>query len=336
MNPTVANPPARLPMKFRALAVSVAALAGLAGTHAGLAQAFPTKPMRFIIDFPAGGVSDILVRIVGDRMSETLGRPLIYDNRPGASGLIAYELAAKAPPDGYTLLFISTPFVFHLHLRDKLPYDTEKDFAAVASFAQFPNVLLVSSKSPITSLKDFLDAARTRPGGFNYGSSGIGSSQHLTMEMFRTLSKFKITHVPYNGSPQALTGLIAGETDVVFGVVPGALGQIRAGKVRGLAMSSAQRSSALPDIPTFREQGIAFEAVGFGGLAVPSRTPRPIINRLNAAANQALANPDTAERIRAVGGEPLAGTPEEFRRFLQEEIRRWGPVIRQSGAKAEG
>ena len=315
------------------IAALLASLSVMAGAQPAT---FPTKPMRFIIDFPAGGVSDILARLVGERMAESLGRPLIYDNRAGASGLIAYELASKAAGDGYTLLFISTPFAFHMNLRAKLPYDTEKDFTPVALFAQFPNVLLVSAKSSITSAKEFIDAARTRPGGFNYGSLGIGSPQHLTMELFRTLNKFNATHVPYTGSPQALTGLISGETDVMFGNVPGALGQVRAGKVRGLAMASARRSSALPDVPTFREQGLAFEAVGFGGLAVPSGTPAAIVTRLNADAVKALNNPDTAERIRNAGGEPLPGSPEAFRNFLRDEIARWGPVIKQSGAKAEG
>lgn len=302
---------------------------------AALAQAYPNRPIRLVIDFPAGGVSDILARVVGERMADGLGRPLVYDNRPGASGLIAYELAAKAPADGYTVVFVSTPFAFHLNLRAKLPFDTERDFAPVALYAQFPNVLLVSSRSPITSLKEFLDQARSRPGGFNYGSLGIGSPQHLAMELFRTQNRFPATHIPYPGSPQALGGLISGQTDVMFGNVPGAMAQIQAGKVRGLAMASAKRSSALPGIPTFREEGVVFEAVGFGGIMVPSGTPAPVIARLNAEAVRSLQTPETAERIRNVGGEPLPGTPADFRSFLREEIRRWAPVIVQSGAKSE-
>ena len=311
------------------------ALAVLSGATQAQSLPYPSKPIRFIIDFPAGGVSDILSRLVGERMAESLGRPLVFDNRPGASGLIAYELGAKAPADGYTILFASTPFAFHLNLRAKMPFDTEKDFAPVALLAQFPNVLLVSSKSPLTTVKELLDAARGKAGGFNYGSLGIGSPQHLAMELFRTQNRFSATHVPYPGSPQALTALIGGQTDLMFGNVPGALAQIRAGKVRALAMASVRRSSVLPDIPTFREQGITFEAVGFGGIVVPSGTPRPVIARLNADAVKALQNPDTAERIRNVGGEPLPGTPEDFRQFLQSEIRRWAPVIKESGAKSD-
>lgn len=298
-------------------------------------QAYPSRPIRFLIDFPAGGVSDILSRVVGERMAEGLGRPLVFDNRPGASGIVAYELGARAPADGHTVLFVSTPFAFHLNLHEKLAFDTEKDFAPVALFAQFPNVLLVAAKSPIATLKEFLDAARTRPGGFNYGSLGVGSPQHLAMELFRTQNRFQATHVPYPGSPQALGALVGGQVDVMFGNVPGALAQVRAGKARGLAMASSNRSSALPDIPTFREAGVPFEAVGFGGIVVPSGTPRPIVARLNAEAVKALNTPETAERIRNVGGEPLPGTPEDFRRFLQEEIRRWAPVIVQSGAKGQ-
>jgi len=300
-----------------------------------LAQAYPNRPIRLIIDFPAGGVSDILARVVGERMVDGLGRSLVYDNRPGASGLIAYELAAKAPADGYTVVFVSTPFAFHLNLRAKLAFDTERDFAPVALYAQFPNVLLVSARSSITSLKEFLEQARSRSGGFNYGSLGIGSPQHLAMELFRSQNRFAATHVPYPGSPQALGGLVSGQTDVMFGNVPGAMAQIQAGKVRGLAMASAKRSSALPAIPTFREEGVVFEAVGFGGIMVPTGTPASVISRLNAEAVRSLQTPETAERIRNVGGEPLPGTPADFRSFLREEIRRWAPVIVQSGAKSE-
>lgn len=318
---------------IRCLLIAAAAWAGFATGAA--AQAYPNRPIRLVIDFPAGGVSDILARVVGERMADGLGRPLVYDNRPGASGLIAYELAAKAPADGYTVVFVSTPFAFHLNLRAKLPFDTERDFAPVALYAQFPNVLLVSARSPINSLKEFLEQARSRPGGFNYGSLGIGSPQHLAMELFRTQNRFAATHVPYPGSPQALTGLISGQTDVMFGNVPGAMAQIQAGKVRGLAMASAKRSSALSNIPTFREEGVAFEAVGFGGVMVPAGTPSAVVARLNAEAVRSLQTPETAERIRNVGGEPLPGSPDDFRRFLREEIRRWAPVIVQSGAKAE-
>lgn len=328
------NPNARV----TSLVMGAAALVAVAAAPSVLlaqAQDYPSRPIRLVIDFPAGGVSDILARVVGERMADGLGRPLVYDNRPGASGLIAYELAAKSPPNGYTVVFVSTPFAFHLNLRAKLPYDTERDFAPVALYAQFPNVLLVSARSPITSLKEFLDQARSRPGGFNYGSLGIGSPQHLAMELFRTQNRFAATHVPYPGSPQALGGLISGQTDVMFGNVPGAMAQIQAGKVRGLAMASARRSSALPAIPTFREEGVNFEAVGFGGIMVPSGTPAAVVARLNAEAVRSLQTPETAERIRQVGGEPLPGTPEDFRRFLREEIRRWAPVIVQSGAKAE-
>jgi tripartite-type tricarboxylate transporter receptor subunit TctC len=325
----------RAPRRRRRALVAAACAVSVGFPAAAAAQAYPSRPIRLLIDFPAGGVSDILSRLVGERMSESLGRTLVFDNRPGASGLIAYEMGARAPADGYTVLFVSTPFAFHLNLRDKLAFDTEKDFAPVALFAQFPNVLLVPAKSPIGTLKEFLDAARTRPGGFNYGSLGVGSPQHLAMELFRTQNKFQATHVPYPGSPQALGGLISGQTDVMFGNVPGALAQVRAGKARGLAMASSVRSSALPDIPTFREAGVPFEAVGFGGIVVPAGTPRAVIDRLNADAVKALNNADTAERIRNVGGEPLPGTPQDFRRFLQEEIRRWAPVIVQSGAKGQ-
>lgn len=314
---------------------AVTALVQAAPSFAQGAVGYPSRPIRFLIDFPAGGVSDILSRLVGERMAESLGRPLVFDNRPGASGLIAYELGARAPADGHTVLFVSTPFAFHLNLHEKLAFDTEKDFAPVALFAQFPNVLLVAAKSPIGTVKEFLEAARGKAGGFNYGSLGVGSPQHLAMELFRTQNRFQATHVPYPGSPQALTALIGGQTDVMFGNVPGALAQVRAGKARGLAMASRSRSSALPDIPTFRESGVPFEAVGFGGIVVPSGTPRAIVARLNADAVKALNTPETAERIRNVGGEPLPGTPEDFRRFLQEEIRRWGPVIVQSGAKGQ-
>lgn len=317
-------------MKMLMLALFVVVFARATDVQA--ATPYPTKPIRFIIDFPAGGVSDILARTVGDGMSKELGEPLIYENRAGAGGRIAYAMIAKAERDGYTIGYISTPFVLLPNLFKKLTYDTEKDFTSVAMVARYPNVLLVSAQSPISSLPQFIEHARAKGDALNYGSFGVGSSQHLTMELFRTLTKLSGTHVPYPGSPQGMLALIAGQIDVIFGNVPGAIIQIRAEKVKPLAVTGRTRSSLLPEVPTMNELGLTFDSVGFGGIVVPYGTPAPIIQRINEAVVKAITSAEIIKRIQRVGAEPAEPTtPEEFGKFLADEMKTWAPVIKQAG-----
>ena len=315
-----------------AFAAALALCSALAAAQPG---DYPNKPVRLIIDFPAGGVSDILARTVGAKVSEGLGKPLVYDNRPGASGVIAYGLAARAVPDGYTLAFISTPFVFHKNLYATLPFDTDRDFQPISLFAVYPNVLIVNTKSPFNSVGEFLTAVRARPTPIPYGSLGVGSPQHLTMELYRKLNKFDATHVPFSGSPAALTDLIGGRTEVMFANIPGAMTQIRAGRVRALAIAAPQRSTVLPTVPTFAELGAPFESIGYGGMAAPAGVPKAVVARLNAEIVKALALPEVQEQIRNVGADPKSSTPEAFTAFLKTETQRWAPVIRDTGAKAD-
>lgn len=302
------------------------------GTASGQTGAYPTKPIRFIIDFPAGGVSDILARTVGERMSEALGQPLVYDNKPGAGGRLPYAMVAKAEPDGYAIGFISTPFILLPNLFKKLAYDTEKDFTPVAMIARYPNVLLVNGQSRIGTVEQFIDYALGKGDALNYGSFGVGSSPHLTMELFRSLANLRGTHVPYAGSPQGMQALMSNQIDVIFGNVPGAFSQIRAGTVKPLAVTGLTRSSALPNVPTLNERGLAFDTVGFAGLVVPSGTPTPIVRRLNEAVAKSITNPEIVKRIQRVGAEPVdPGAPEDFSKFLAKEMKTWAPVIVKAG-----
>lgn len=307
-------------------------LALFLGSASAQTDGYPNKPIRFIIDFPAGGVSDILARSVGEGMSGILGQPLVYENKPGAGGRVAYALVARAEGDGYTIGFISTPFVLLPNLFRKLNYDAQKDFVPVAMIARYPNVLLVSSQSGINTLQQFVEFAKAKGEGLNYGSLGVGSSPHLTMELFRTIANLRGTHVPYPGSPQAMQALISNQIDVYFGNVPGAISQIRAGTVKPLGVTGLTRSSALPELATMNEQGLSFDTVGFAGLVVPAGTPPAIIRRLNEAVNKSVASADTVKRIQRVGAEPGdQGTPEDFANFLAREMKTWAPVIARAG-----
>lgn len=294
-------------------------------------QAYPTKPIRWIIDFPAAGVSDILARIVGQKLSENLGQPIVYDNRPGANGIIANELVAKAPPDGYTLGFISQPFSLQLTLHPKLAFGLN-DFAPVVLIAEYPSLLVVHPRTPAESLKQFVAYAKTRSPPLTYASSGAGGAQHLAMELFRKAAGFDAVHIPYSGSAPGLLDLMGGRVDSIFVNVPGALPHIRAGRVKVLAIAGPARNRLLPDVPTFRENGFPFEALGYAGAVFPARVPQAIVAKMNAEMVRVLKTPEMRERIYNVGGEPRHSTPEEFAKFLREDVARWAPVIKESGA----
>lgn len=310
--------------------LTTAMLASVLGTAS--AQTYPTKPIRFIVDFPAGGVSDILARVVGDAMSKDLGEPLVYENKPGAGGRVPYAMVAKSTGDGYTIGFVSTPFVLLPNLFKSLNYDSQNDFLPVGLVARYPNVLLVNAKTDITTMKQFLEKAKAKGNALNYGSFGIGSSPHLTMELFRTLTDMPGTHVPYSGSAQGMQALMGEQIDVIFGNIPGSISQIKAGRIRPLVVTGQARSSALPDVPTTREAGLTFDAVGFAGIVVPAGTPQPIILRLNQALAKAVSDPDVMKRVRSVGAEPAEPmSPKEFQAFLDQEVKTWAPVIKRAG-----
>ena len=312
--------------------IVAAALVAIPHAYASAAGAeYPSKPIRWIIDFPAAGVSDILARTVGQKLSEQLGQPIVYDNRPGANGIIANELVAKAPPDGYTLGFISQPFSLQLTLHPKLAFGL-KDFVPVAQIAEYPSLLLVNPRVPASSLKEFVAYARSKSPSITYASSGAGGAQHLAMELFKQIAGFDAVHVPYAGSAPGLLDLMGGRVDSIFVNLPGALPHIRSGRVRALALAGKARNRVVPDLPTFAEAGWPLDAPGYAGAVFPAGVPAAIVKRVNAEIVRALSLPEIQERIWNAGSEPRSSTPQEFAEFLRKDVARWAPVIRAAGA----
>jgi tripartite-type tricarboxylate transporter receptor subunit TctC len=299
------------------------------------AQAYPSRPVRLIIDFPAGGASDALARLVGQKLTETWGQPVVYDNRPGANGVIAYGLAAKAPPDGYTFVLLSTPFPLNAVLERKLSYDTVRDITPISFIASYSNLLVVNPSVPARSVQEFVSYAKSKAGTVTYASSGNGSVQHLAMELFRQQAGFGAVHVPYAGSAPAVIDLLGGHVEAAVTILTTVLPYLRSGRIRVLGVLSANRVTQLPDVPTLVELGIPVVATGWGGLGAPAGISRRIVESLNKEVGRIINLPDVKEKIVALGGEPRHGTPEEFARFIREEVERWGPIFRQSGAKVQ-
>ncbi len=306
----------------------------VAALAAGLSSAadYPNKPIRWIIDFPPAGVSDILTRTVGQKLTEYLGQAFVYDNRPGANGVIANALVAKAPPDGYTLGFISQPLSLQLTLVPNLGFSL-KDFAPVALIAEYPSLLVVQAKTPVDNAKEFVAWAKKKSPSISYASSGAGGAQHLAMELFRKAAGFDALHVPYNGSAAGMIDLMGGRVDAVLVNVPGSLPHIRAGRVKALALAGRTRMRVLPDVPTFAESGYPFETLaGFAGAAFPAGVPKAIINKMSAEIARVVKMPDIEERIYNAGGEPRYLGPDEFGKYLREDVQLWAPLIIEAGA----
>lgn len=315
------------------LARMLCAVATLASVSVTYAQTYPARPIRLIIDFPVGGPSDVLGRTIAQKLSERLGQQVVSDNRPGANGAVAYGLAAKAPADGYTLVWLSTPFPLNAALRSTLPYDTFKDFTPIALVANYDNVLLTHAAVPARTVAEFVAYAKSKNGAMPYASSGSGSVQHLAMELFRSLAGFQAIHVPYAGSAPALLDLVAARVDGSITLPVAAMPHIKGGRLRALAVASDHRLSALPDVPTLSEAGYRVLALGWGGIGSPHGVPRSIVERLNQEVARALKLPDVQERIESFGGTVRFSTPEEFARFVRAEFDRWGPVIKQAGVR---
>jgi tripartite-type tricarboxylate transporter receptor subunit TctC len=310
----------------------------LALTAAGaLAQTYPTKPIRLVVPFPPGGTTDILAREVGQTLSAALGQPVVIDNRPGAAGNIGSELVAKSAPDGYTLLMATVgTHAINPSLYAKLPYDHVADFAPVILVASVPNVLEVTPSLPVHSVADLIKLAKQEPGRINFASSGSGTSIHLSGELFKTMAGVNMTHVPYKGSAPALTDLIGGQVQVMFDNLPSSLQQIKAGKLRAIAVTSAQRAPALPDVPTIAESGLpGFEATSWFGVVAPAGTPPAIVARLNADVNQWLQTPEAKEKLLAQGAAAAGGSPEQFAAYIRAETEKWAKVVKASGAKVD-
>ncbi len=300
-----------------------------------MAAGYPEKPIRWIIDFPPAGVSDIMTRTVGAKLSEYLGQSFVYDNRPGANGVIANALVAKAPPDGYTLGFISQPLSLQLTLVPNLSF-TLKDFAPVALIGEYPSLLVVQTKTPVNTVREFVAWARQKTPSISYASSGAGGAQHLAMELFRKYAGFPALHVPYNGSAPGMLDLVGGRVDATFANVPGALPHMRAGRVRALALAARERMKILPDLPTFAESGYPFDTLaGFAGAAFPAGTPKAIVARMSAEIARVVKLPEIQERILNAGGVPHYLPPDQFTKYLDDDVKRWAPLIKEAGATTQ-
>jgi len=301
------------------------------------AQAYPAKAVRIVVPFPAGGGTDLVARTVGAKLSESLGQNFIVDNRAGASGAIGAELAAKSPPDGYTLLMGSSgPITLNPALQPKLPYDPSRDFAPVALITTMPFLTVVHPALPVRSVKELIALARARPGQLNYASPGSGSSTHLATELFKAMARVDIVHVPYKGVAPAATDLVSGQVQMLTGDLNTLMPHVTAGRMRALAVTGASRSALLPDVPTIAEAGVpGYEASGWFGLLAPAATPREIVRRLNGDIVKALQSDDARKRLLALGGEVAGGTAEQFGAHLRRESEKWGKLIRAIGLKAE-
>ena len=303
---------------------------------AAFAQNYPAKPVRMILPFPPGGPTDLVGRLLAQKLGEQMGQQVPTDNRPGASGNIGLELAAKAPQDGYTIVLSSPVISLSPHLYAKLNYDPYKDLAPISLVGAVLNVLLVHPSVPAKNLQELIRIARASPGKLNYGSGGIGTTTHLAPELLKSLEKINLVHVPYKGSGQALVGLLGGEVDMLIMAVPAASSQILSGKVRALAVLSSQRSPVIPETPTAAEAGVEnFEVPIWYGILAPAATPRDIITRLNTELTKALTAPEMKERLGSAGIEPMTSTPEQFTAFIRSETVRYAKVVKDAGIKPE-
>ncbi len=326
----------------RGNALGVAALACTfmaAGEVAAQAEgAWPVRTVRIISPFTPGSAGDLVARVIQPSLSELLRQSVVVDNRPGAGGNIAASIAARSNPDGYTLMMATTgTHAINAGLYEKLPYDPIRDFAPVAMVATSPNVLVVTPSTPLQSVKELIAAARAKPGELNFGSSGSGTTVHLSGELFNTMLGLKTTHVPYKGAVEALNDLLAGRLQFMFASLSSALPQVRAGKLRALAVTSAQRQLTLPDTPTVIEAGVpGFDVVVWYALVAPAGIRREIVNQLNLATVKALGSSDLKERMAAAGFDPAApSTPEQLAAYIRSELKKWVAVVKSSGARAD-
>jgi tripartite-type tricarboxylate transporter receptor subunit TctC len=301
------------------------------------AEEYPVKPIRWIVPFPPGGGTDIVARILGQKLSETLGQQVVIDNRGGAGSMVGTEIAARSAPDGYTQLFATAAgTIINPLLNPNISYDPVKDFAPVTLLVVNPQLLVVNSSVPINSVKELIAYAKANPGKLNYGSSGKGAANHLCMELLKSMAGIDMVHVPYKGAGPAITDLLGGSVQLMFNPMPPLLPLVKAGKLRALAVGDAQRSPAMPDIPTVAEGGVpGYEYVLWYGLFAPAKTPKNIIGKLNAQLAKILADPEMVQRLMAQGADPRSTTPEALGQFMREDTERLKKVIRAAGIKAE-
>jgi tripartite-type tricarboxylate transporter receptor subunit TctC len=325
--------------KALALLPALRACVGVAGAvlaMAAAAQAWPDKPIRFVVAAPAGSSLDALARTISDRLKDRVGQPVIVENKPAAGGTVATTEVAKAAADGHTMLLgFNGPLAFG-PLLSKLPYDVARDLAPVIITSSQPNVLAVNAQLPAKNVQELVAWAKANPGKLSYASVGNGSSSHLNMELLKSVAGFDAVHVPFNGSPPAVLATLQGETQAMFAVMQPLQAQIQAGKLRALAVTTAKRFALLPDLPTIAESGYpGFEALAWNGVMVPAATPKPVIARLNAEMNAILKQPDVVAKMHASGFDLIGGTPEDFGNLVKRETETWAPIIRKLGLKVD-
>jgi tripartite-type tricarboxylate transporter receptor subunit TctC len=299
-------------------------------------QAYPSKTIRYVVPFPPAGATDILARWVAEKITTALGHTVVVENRPGAAGGVGTELVAKSPPDGYTILMATAAQAISETLYVKQPFSFARDLTAVALIARVPNVMEVHPSVPVKTVKEFIALAKSQPGQINFASSGSGTTIHMSGELFKLLTGVNIVHIPYKGSAQALTDLMAGQVSVMWDNLPASMPYIKAGRLRAIAITTAARYPGLPQLPTIAESGVpGYEASAWFGIVAPAAMPREAVARLNAEVNRAINLPDMKERFALQGATPAPGTPEDFGAWIRAEIAKWGKVVKASGARVE-
>jgi tripartite-type tricarboxylate transporter receptor subunit TctC len=305
------------------------------GAGSASAADYPSRPVHWLVGYPAGGTTDILARIMGQWLSEHLGQQFLIENRPGAGNNLATDLVAKAAPDGYTVILANPANGINETLYEKLPFSFAKDIAPVAGITRVPNVMEVNPKVPAKTVQEFIDYVKANPGKVNMASSGSGTSVHMSGELFKFMTGVQMTHVPYRGASPALVDLIGGQVHVMFDNMPSSIERIRSGELRALGVTTDKRSPALPNLPTVAETVPGYEASAWFGMGAPKNTPKEVIAVLNREINKALADPKMIARLADLGGTPMPGTPEDFGKTIQSEIEKWAKVVKFSGAKVE-
>ena len=300
------------------------------------AAQYPSKPIKIVVPYPPGGFNDTLGRTLAAKFTEAWGQPSFVENKPGGNTLIGTDFVAKSPPDGYTLLVVAFPFAVTPSLTKQMPYDTLRDFAPIVLAAQSPNLLVVNPQVPVKTVGELIALAKAQPGKLSYASTGNGSSNHISMELFKSMAGVDIVHIPYKGSAPAVSDLLGGQLAVMFDNVPNVLPQVKAGRLRALGTSGTKRTPLAPDVPTVAEAGVpGYEVTVWFGLVAPAGTPREIVQKLNAEVLKILAMPDVRERFLAQGVEPVGSTPEQFGEHIRAQMSKWSKVVQDAGVKAE-
>jgi tripartite-type tricarboxylate transporter receptor subunit TctC len=308
----------------------------MAASSGALAQGYPSRPIKIVVPYPPGGFNDTLGRTLAAKFTEAWGQPAVVENKPGGNTLIGNDFVAKSAPDGYTLLVVAFPFSVVPSLFKTMPYDTVRDFAPVILAATSPNLLVVHPSLPVATVGELIALAKSKPGSLSYASTGNGSSNHISMELFKSLAGVNIVHIPYKGSGPAVSDLLGGQVQLMFDNTPNVLPHVKAGKLRALGSSGTRRSSMTPDVPTVAEAGVpGYEVTVWFGLVAPAGTPREVVAKLNAEVTRILALSDVRERFLAQGVEPVGSTPEQFAEHIKAQMAKWAQVVQAAGVKAE-